>query len=93
MLYPRLLDSWWKYKNPTYEEVSAGGTGHLESVRVVFDPDKVTYAQLLDFYWHNIDPTRNDGQFCDTGDQYRPVIFYSTDTQRKGSRSLERRVN
>ncbi len=70
-------------KNPTYEEVSAGGTGHLESVRVVFDPRKVTYAQLLDFYWHNIDPTRNDGQFCDTGDQYRPVIFYSTDTQKR----------
>ena len=69
-------------KNPTYEEVSAGGTGYLESVRVVFDPQKVTYVQLLDFYWHNIDPTRNDGQFCDTGDQYRPVIFYSTDTQR-----------
>ncbi len=74
-------------KNPTYEEVSAGGTGHLESVRVVFDPGKVTYPQLLNFYWHNIDPTRNDGQFCDTGDQYRPVIFYATEMQKKEAES------
>ena len=70
-------------KNPTYEEVSAGGTGHVEAVQVDFDPAKVTYKQLLDFYWHNVDPTRNDGQFCDTGDQYRPVIFYTTQTQRE----------
>ena len=68
--------------NPTYEEVSAGGTGHVESVEVVYDPSKISYEKLLDFYFHNIDPTRNDGQFCDKGNQYRPVIFYENDTQK-----------
>lgn len=63
-------------KNPTYKEVSAGGTGHVEAVQVVFDPSKVSYEKLLSVYFHNIDPTRDDGQFCDTGEQYRPVIFY-----------------
>lgn len=69
--------------NPSYEEVSAGGTGHVESVEVVYDPSKISYEQLLNFYFHNVDPTRNDGQFCDTGNQYRPVIFYENDTQKK----------
>lgn len=69
--------------NPTYQEVSAGGTGHVEAVKVIFDPKKVSYQKLLDFYWHNIDPTRNDGQFCDSGQQYRPVIYYMNDTQKK----------
>jgi peptide-methionine (S)-S-oxide reductase len=69
--------------DPTYQEVSAGGTGHLEAVQVVFDPEKVTYNQLLDLYWHHIDPTRDDGQFCDQGRQYRPVIFYTTENQQK----------
>lgn len=70
-------------KNPTYEQVSSGETGHVEAVKVVFDEKQVSYKQLLDFYWHNIDPTRNDGQFCDEGDQYRPVIFYTNSTQKK----------
>lgn len=61
--------------NPTYEEVSAGGTGHAEAVEVRYDPAKVTYAQLLDVYWRSIDPTVKDRQFCDTGDQYRSAIF------------------
>src|SRR5476651_1835744 len=69
--------------DPTYEEVSAGGTGHLESVQVIYDPSKVSYEQLLNFYFHNIDPTRNDGQFCDKGNQYRPVIFYTNNSQKK----------
>lgn len=69
--------------NPTYEEVSSGVTGHLEAVKVIYDPQEVSYQKLLDFYWHNIDPTRNDGQFCDTGKQYRPVIFYTNESQRK----------
>lgn len=69
--------------NPTYEEVSEGGTGHVESVQIVFDPKKISYQKLLDIYWHNIDPTRNDGQFCDEGSQYRPVIFYHTQEQKK----------
>jgi peptide-methionine (S)-S-oxide reductase len=63
-------------KNPTYEEVSAGGTGHRESVEIVYDPSKISYAQLLDVFWHNIDPVDNSGQFCDHGPQYRSAIFY-----------------
>ena len=70
-------------KNPTYEEVSAGGTGHAESVEVVFDPAKVTYQQLLDVFWKNIDPTTPDRQFCDVGSQYRSAIFYHSDEQKR----------
>jgi peptide-methionine (S)-S-oxide reductase len=69
--------------NPTYEEVSSGTTGHAESVQVVFDPSKVTYQKLLDVFWHNIDPTVADRQFCDTGHQYRSAIFYHDETQRR----------
>ncbi|MGC1878975.1 MAG: peptide-methionine (S)-S-oxide reductase MsrA [Rhabdochlamydiaceae bacterium] len=69
--------------NPTYEEVSAGGTGHVEAVQVVYDPKVVSYEDLLNFYFHNIDPTRDDGQFCDEGSQYRPVIFYHDQTQKQ----------
>lgn len=68
--------------NPTYEEVESGGTGHAESIEVVFDPSKVSYAQLLDVYWHHIDPTARDRQFCDAGHQYRSVIFFHDDAQR-----------
>ena len=68
-------------KNPTYEEVSAGGTGHAESVQVVYDPAKVTYEKLLNVFWHNIDPTAKDRQFCDTGHQYRSAIFYHNEGQ------------
>ncbi|HVT15150.1 MAG TPA: peptide-methionine (S)-S-oxide reductase MsrA [Thermoanaerobaculia bacterium] len=69
--------------NPTYEEVSAGGTGHKESIEVVYDPAKVSYQKLLDVFWHNIDPTDASGQFCDHGDQYRSVIFYHDDAQKR----------
>jgi len=68
-------------KNPTYEEVSAGGTGHAEAVQVVFDPAKISYGRLLDVYWRNIDPTVKDRQFCDIGHQYRSVIFYQGEEQ------------
>jgi len=67
--------------NPTYEQVSAGGTGHAESVRVTYDPTKVSYAQLLDYFWHHIDPTVKDRQFCDTGNQYRSAIFYGNEAE------------
>ncbi len=62
--------------NPTYEEVSSGTTGHAESVEVTYDPKKITYRKLLDVYWHNIDPTVRDRQFCDEGNQYRTAIFF-----------------
>jgi peptide-methionine (S)-S-oxide reductase len=68
---------------PSYEEVSAGQTGHRESVEVTFDPQKVTYAQLLEDYWHSIDPTDNAGQFCDDGPQYRSAIFYLNEAQKQ----------
>lgn len=68
--------------SPTYEQVSAGGTGHAESLRVVFDPTRVSYATLLDTFWHNVDPFDVGGQFCDRGSQYRSAIFPQNDTQR-----------
>lgn len=70
-------------KNPTYEEVSAGGTGHAESIEVLFDPRQVSYRQLLAVFWHNIDPLTADGQFCDHGHQYRTAIFYHNESQRR----------
>ncbi len=69
--------------NPTYEEVSAGGTGHAESVQVIYDPKRISYEKLLDVYWHNIDPTTPNRQFCDAGNQYRTAIFYYTETQKR----------
>jgi peptide-methionine (S)-S-oxide reductase len=70
-------------KNPTYEEVSAGGTGHAESVQIVYDPARVTYEKLLNVFWHNIDPTVKDRQFCDIGNQYRSAIFYHNEEQHR----------
>jgi len=61
--------------NPTYEQVSEGGTGHAEAVQVVFDPSRISYARLLDAYWHNVDPVTPNAQFCDHGSQYRSAIF------------------
>jgi peptide-methionine (S)-S-oxide reductase len=72
-----------KTANPTYEQVSAGGTGHAEAVQIVFDPAKVSYEQLLDVYWHSIDPFAKDRQFCDRGDQYRSAIFFHDAEQRQ----------
>src|SRR5262249_27095804 len=72
-----------KTKNPTYDQVSSGRTGHAEAVEVEYDPAKVTYEKLLDAFWHNIDPTQKDAQFCDHGSQYRSAIFYLTDEQRR----------
>jgi peptide methionine sulfoxide reductase msrA/msrB len=69
-------------ENPTYQEVSAGKTGHVEAVRVYYDPSKVTYAELLDFFWRHIDPTDPGGQFVDRGSQYRSVIFYHDEAQK-----------
>ena len=72
-----------KTKNPTYESISTGTTGHAEVVQIEYDPAKVTYASLLEVFWRNIDPTQRDGQFCDQGTQYRSAIFYHNDEQKK----------
>ncbi len=72
-----------KTKNPTYEQVSRGGTGHAEVVQVTYDPAKVPYNKLLDTFWVNIDPVDKGGQFCDRGDTYRPEIFVHSEEQRK----------
>lgn len=69
--------------NPTYAEVSSGTTHYTEAVQVIYNPAKVSYQQLLGVYWKNVDYTRNDGQFCDNGPQYRPGIFYYTSEQQK----------
>jgi len=71
--------------NPTYDEVSAGGTGHTEAVLVVFDPQKISYDKLVNIFWHNIDPTVKDQQFCDHGNQYRSAIFYQNESQKKSA--------
>ena len=81
-----------KVKNPTYEQVSAGGTGHTEAVEVTYDPAKVSYAQLLDLFWKNIDPTAGDRQFCDVGDQYRPAIFYHNAEQKRLAEESRKKV-
>lgn len=69
--------------NPTYEEVSAGVTGHTEAIEIVFDPAKVGYAELLEVFWKNIDPTTANRQFCDVGSQYRTGVFYHDEEQKK----------
>ncbi len=71
--------------NPSYEQVSAGGTGHVEAVRVIYDPQKVSYPQLVDYFWRHIDPTVKDRQFCDVGTQYRSGIYWANDAERKAA--------
>ena len=70
-------------QTPTYQEVSAGGTGHAEAIRVRYDPQKITYDELLDIFWRHVDPTDSGGQFVDRGSQYRPAIFYHDDDQKR----------
>ena len=79
-------------KNPTYEEVSSGGTGHAESVEVVYDPKKISYEKILEIFWHNVDPLTPNGQFCDHGDQYRTAIFYHDEAQRKAAEASKAKV-
>ena len=69
--------------NPSYNEVSKGNTGYVESVLVTYDTEKTNYEALVNAFWHMIDPTQNDGQFCDKGSQYRPVIFYLNEEQKQ----------
>ena len=70
-------------KNPTYEEVSAGKTGHAEVVQITYDPKKITYEKLLEVFWRNVDPLTPNRQFCDVGSQYRTAIFYHDETQKR----------
>jgi peptide-methionine (S)-S-oxide reductase len=79
-------------KNPAYEEVSSGSTGHAESVRVTFDPAKISYARLLEIFWHSVDPTDRGGQFCDRGNQYRSAIFYLDDSQRRAAEESKKAI-
>ena len=73
--------------NPTYEQVSAGGTGHAEVVRVIYEPSRVSYARLLDTFWRNVDPLTPNRQFCDGGSQYRSAIFAMDPAQRRAADS------
>ena len=77
--------------NPTYEQVSAEGTGHKESIQVTYDPDAITYDELLDLFWRNVDPFDDKGQFCDKGDSYRAVIFVTSE-QEKSARASKTNV-
>ena len=69
--------------NPSYEQVSTGNTGHYEAIKIVYRPDQISYDKLLDYYWHDTDPTNGSGQFCDSGSEYRPAIFYLNPSQEK----------
>lgn len=75
--------------NPSYEDVSSGKTGHVEAVQVVYDPQEISYRKLLVIYFHSIDPTDDKGQFCDRGNQYRPVIFTHSEAQEREAESYK----
>jgi peptide-methionine (S)-S-oxide reductase len=83
--------------NPTYAEVGTGRSGHVESLQVTYDPKVVSYAQLLDYYWHHVDIFDGEGQFCDKGDEYRPVVFVATPEEKAaaiaGKEKLEKTFN
>lgn len=78
--------------NPTYKEVSSGKSGHIEVVKVSFDANRISYTEILDYFWRHIDPTRDDGQFCDGGPQYRPAIFYQGETQHQQALASEKMI-
>ena len=79
-------------QKPTYQETSAGGTGHAESVEVTFDPAKTSYKELVERFWRRIDPTTLNSQFCDSGDQYRTAIFYNSPVQKKIAEQSKREL-
>jgi peptide-methionine (S)-S-oxide reductase len=81
-----------KVANPDYHQVSAGGTGHAEAVQVIYDPKQVSYEKLLTYYWHSVDPTVKDAQFCDHGSQYRTAIFVGNDEERKLAEASKKTV-
>lgn len=79
-------------QNPTYEEVSAGITGHAEAVQITYDPKKTSYEKLLEVFWRNIDPLTANAQFCDSGSQYRSGIFYHNEAQRTLAEASKKRL-
>ncbi len=82
-----------KIDNPTYEQVSTGSTGHYEAVQIVFDPDLISYEDLLVAFFQQIDPTDADGSFADRGPQYRSAIFYHSETQKKSAAEMIKKIN
>lgn len=78
--------------NPTYRQVSGGGTGHIEAVKVVYDPDKITYEELLEVFWRHVDPTDAGGQFVDRGSQYRSAIFYANEREQRLAEDSKKRL-
>lgn len=81
-----------KAKNPTYVQVVSGGTGHLEAVQVTYDPAKISYEKLLDIFWHDIDPTEANGQFCDFGEQYTTAVFAHDPMQKTAAEASKEQV-
>jgi len=79
-------------QNPTYQQVSTGGTGHIEAVKVIYDPARITYPELLDIFWRHVNPTDGGGQFVDRGPQYRSAIFYADDTQRRQAETSKKQL-
>ena len=79
--------------NPTYKQVSAGSTGHVEAVQVYYDPQQIRYTDLLQAFWRQINPTDNEGQFVDRGKHYRPVIFYHNDEQQQLAKQSRQTLN
>ena len=79
-----------RVKNPTYEQVSEGSTGHTEALQVAYDPAKMSYEQLVEIFWRNVDPTDRGGQFCDRGSQYRTGIFYEGEAQKRAAEASKR---
>jgi peptide-methionine (S)-S-oxide reductase len=78
---------------PTYEQVSAGTTGHAEAVEITYDPAKIGYDKLLDVFWHNVDPVTANAQFCDHGTQYRTAIYYHDDEQKRQAEATKEAIN
>ncbi|MEW6670573.1 MAG: peptide-methionine (R)-S-oxide reductase MsrB [Thermodesulfobacteriota bacterium] len=78
--------------NPTYEQVSGGSTGHIEAVKVIYDPEKITYEKLLEIFWRHVDPTDGGGQFVDRGSQYRSAIFYATEEERQQAEASKKKL-
>ena len=80
-------------ENPTYEAVTEGNTGHYEAVRITYDPAKVSYEELLDVFWHSVDPTDAGGQFCDRGDSYRTAVFFHNPEQKRAAAATKKAID